>query len=168
MNCACGEDTCAPNVNRAASSPLGSGIVSSPSLDDDDDDGGVCKRSIRSTRTTTTVVNSTPEQIPDAQLQNVEHDLTFSITGAASIARLEPLLLGDQWAGKKVTWSPAETDGGSTGGTDFVWETTVRKKDREAHRKARVLNRLSGAQVRANLTCLQVPVHYTTHTRMAL
>lgn len=85
--------------------------------------------------------------------------LFFRVTGAASVARLEPLLLNRQWRGGGVKWSPvragAETVAVGPRGDrddrtsvlDFVWETTVTKDQRRQHRSARVLNRLSGAQV---------------------
>lgn len=129
MKSACEEDSYVPNVDRATSSPRESGL------------------SVRSSS------SSNAEQIRDEQEhQNLQYHLTFRVTGAASIARLEPLLLGDNWGGKRATWSPAKNDGGITAGgsIDLVWETTVSKKDREEHRKGRVLNRLSGAQVRVN------------------
>lgn len=71
--------------------------------------------------------------------------LSFRITGSASVARLEPLLLAREWSGGRATWSPAIMSGSSV--IDFVWETTVTKARREQHRNARVLNRLSGSQV---------------------
>lgn len=83
--------------------------------------------------------------------------LTFRVTGAASVARLEPLLLDHKDRGnrrRQATWSRALNSGGdggsnSTAGArlDFVWETTVSKLRHQQHRNARVLNRLSGAQV---------------------
>ncbi|CAN0326658.1 unnamed protein product, partial [Hapterophycus canaliculatus] len=94
--------------------------------------------------------------------------LTFRVTGAASVARLEPLLL-DQDEGKvwQARWSRAVDNDGEDGDSgshlnggriDFVWETTVKKEEVRRHRNARVLNRLSGAQVledKANLVLLQ-------------
>lgn len=93
--------------------------------------------------------------------------LSFLVTGAASVARLHPLLLGRQWYGGAVAWMSAAADGaevvdgrGVSNGDDgngcngkicvpdFVWETTVTKDQRQRHRSARVLNRLNGAQVR--------------------
>lgn len=84
---------------------------------------------------------------------------TFRITGAASVARLEPLLLARDWNhSHRVVWSRAsdgsDGDGGAGAGLssiDFVWETTVSKLHRMEHRSARVLNRLSGAQVRTTV-----------------
>ncbi|CAM9937662.1 unnamed protein product [Discosporangium mesarthrocarpum] len=94
--------------------------------------------------------------------------LSFRITGAASVKRIEPLLQRD--LGHRIAWSqpeasgprkindgrdPLEEGGGlSSGGgrfkcLDFVWETTVTKEWKDAHRAARVLNRLSGAQASA-------------------
>lgn len=85
--------------------------------------------------------------------------LFFRVTGAAAVARLEPLLLNRPWQGGGVRWSPARTEAetvgvgphgnrnGRAGVLDFVWETTVTKDRRRQHRSARVLNRLSGAQV---------------------
>lgn len=80
--------------------------------------------------------------------------LSFRVTGAASVARLEPLLLtgGSRHMGQRVEWSRAPgVDGGSAADCnriDFVWETTVLKQQLKEHRNATVLNRLSGAQVR--------------------
>ncbi|CAM9493544.1 unnamed protein product [Scytosiphon promiscuus] len=91
--------------------------------------------------------------------------LTFRVTGAASVARLEPLLLDqDEGDPSQAKWTRAVDDHGDdekspTGGRiDFVWETTVMKHQVQRHRKSRVLNRLSGAQVledKANLVLLQ-------------
>lgn len=84
-----------------------------------------------------------------------QQTLTFRVTGAASVARLEPLLLDQDEGGRwQPKWSRAVDDGGDDGSganggrIDFVWETTVRKEEVRRHRNARVLNRLSGAQVR--------------------
>lgn len=81
--------------------------------------------------------------------------LTFRVTGAASVARLEPLLLhreeGDLRQAKWLRAGDGGGDGGSSpngGRIDFVWETTVKKLEARRHRNSRVLNRLSGAQVR--------------------
>ena len=82
--------------------------------------------------------------------------LTFRVTGAASVARIEPLLLNrDQGSRREAIWSRAGGSGAGGGRgdpgsprLDFVWETTVTKEQRQQHRNARVLNRLSGAQVR--------------------
>lgn len=83
-------------------------------------------------------------------------ELTFRVTGAASMARLEPLLLENQkWAKARLSWSRANiqpdkcAEGArETRPIDFVYETSVTKELREEHQKARVLNRLCGAQVR--------------------
>lgn len=86
--------------------------------------------------------------------------LTFRVTGAASVARLEPLLLiHDRGNRRQAVWrrAPGSDKGGgnsspaaatSSGQLDFVWETTVTKDQHQQHRNARVLNRLSGSQVR--------------------
>lgn len=103
----------------------------------------------------------------EPSLQSSSITLSFRVTGAASVARLHPLLLGRQWYGGAVAWMLAARDGAEVvagrGGSDgddgdgcngklcvpdFVWETTVTKDQRQRHRSARVLNRLSGAQVR--------------------
>ena len=86
------------------------------------------------------------------------HTLTFRVTGAASVARLEPLLLNHNRGNRQqVVWRRALSSNecganGSPAATsaqlDFVWETTVTKDQHQQHRGARVLNRLSGAQVR--------------------
>lgn len=111
----------------------------------------------------------TPHQMlrPAAETTLEDHDsplngkpctLTFRVTGAASVARLEPLLLDHDHRrgnGRLVTWTRARKSGGDAGGNnndlgarlDFVWETTVSKLRHKQHRNARVLNRLSGAQV---------------------
>lgn len=79
--------------------------------------------------------------------------LSFRVTGAASVARLEPLLLAGDWRhmGQRVEWSrvPGRDGGSAAGGDriDFVWETTVLKQQLMEHRNATILNRLSGAQV---------------------
>ncbi|CAM9431262.1 unnamed protein product [Pylaiella littoralis] len=122
----------------------------------------------------------TPHQMlrPAAETTLEDHDsplngkpctLTFRVTGAASVARLEPLLLDHDHRrgnGRLVTWTRARKSGGDAGGNnndlgarlDFVWETTVSKLRHKQHRNARVLNRLGGAQVledKANLVLLQ-------------
>lgn len=86
------------------------------------------------------------------------HTLTFRVTGAASVARLEPLLLNrTRGDGRTAIWRRALSSGGGSGNSpatscsaqlDFVWETTATKEQRQQHRNARVLNRLNGAQVR--------------------
>eukprot|EP00903_Cladosiphon_okamuranus_P010040 g9520.t1 len=99
--------------------------------------------------------------------------LTFRVTGAASVARLEPLLLNrNRGSRRQAVWRRAlvsDGDGGNgspaaaaaaaaAGQLDFVWETTVTKDKHRLHRSARVLNRLSGSQVledKANLVLLQ-------------
>lgn len=94
----------------------------------------------------------------DLPFNNKACTLTFRVTGAASVARLEPLLLDlDHHPGScgPATWMRASESGGDGGGNnnasgarlDFVWETTVSKLRHKQHRNARVLNRLSGAQV---------------------
>ncbi|CAM9554675.1 unnamed protein product [Choristocarpus tenellus] len=91
--------------------------------------------------------------------------LSFRITGPASVKRIQPLLRRN-WGGYEVVWSqrgmsacPRKGRGAEEkdevvrkggfveGELDFVWETTVSKDWKEAHRAARVLNRLSGAQI---------------------
>ena len=84
-----------------------------------------------------------------------ERTMTFRVTGAASVARLDPLLLHGDWErGKGVAWvraddkvSGAEDCDDAATSIDFVWETVATKHQRAQHRKAVVLNRLSGAQV---------------------
>lgn len=70
------------------------------------------------------------------------------------MARLEPLLLDQDWLQRLgVAWVRANDeesggDGHDDGASiDFVWETIATKNQRSQHRKAAVLNRLSGAQV---------------------
>lgn len=82
--------------------------------------------------------------------EGCDRTLTFIVTGAASIARLEPLLVQGDWESRRrIKWSRASAgDAGCAGARiDFVWETTVSKRQHREHRNARVLNRLSGAQV---------------------
>lgn len=82
-------------------------------------------------------------------------DLIFKITGAASVARLEPLLLRrdwiphrwKRWRDESENYRRSSTPSDSRACVDFVWETTVTKSQRMDHRMARVLNRLNGAQV---------------------
>lgn len=88
---------------------------------------------------------------PDRNVNGSKSDLlTFRVTGAASVARFEPLLLGREWGGGHAIWSPPTSSASGQGASaiDFVWETTVTKCQRQQHRSARVLNRLVGAQVR--------------------
>lgn len=92
------------------------------------------------------------EDTPRRNLEKTQ-TLTFRVTGAAAIARLNPLLLGREWGGGRLMWTQStlgavdcdETGGGNA--IDFVYETTVTKALRKQHRRAKVLNRLSGAQV---------------------
>lgn len=101
----------------------------------------------------------------DRATKDTPFDLTFRVTGATSVARLEPLLLGRHWGERhRLTWWRALN--GDSGGAvnsasiDFVWETTVSKQQRVEHRNARVLNRLSGAQVSA---CVSCECHVSSH-----
>eukprot|EP00752_Nemacystus_decipiens_P008983 g8020.t1 len=109
------------------------------------------------------------ETLKDRDLRfDNRHILTFRVTGAASVARLEPLLLNhNRRSRRQAVWRRAVSSGEGGGNSspaaasaqlDFVWETTVTKDQHEQHRSARVLNRLSGAQVledKANLVLLQ-------------
>lgn len=108
----------------------------------------------------TAEVAAVAEPLEDRDLPfDTRHTLTFRVTGAASAARLEPLLLNhDQGDPRKMIWRPALSNGDSNGKSpatsatlDFVWETTVTKEQHLQHRNARVLNRLSGAQVRLSM-----------------
>ncbi len=102
-------------------------------------------------------LQQTSEAAETAETAEDPRLLTFRVTGAASVARLEPLLLShDQESRRKTVWCRAGSRAGDEGENDpraaarldFVWETTVTKEQQEQHRAARVLNRLSGAQVR--------------------
>lgn len=86
--------------------------------------------------------------------RNLEFTLTFRVTGEASVARLEPLLLDQDWSQRmRIAWFRANDEGSGGEGhddgasIDFVWETIATKNQRAQHRRAAVLNRLSGAQV---------------------
>lgn len=105
---------------------------------------------------TTGAAAAAAETLKDRDLTfDSRHPLTFRVTGAASVARLEPLLLNHhQEDRRKGIWHRALSSGGGGGNSpasnaqlDFVWETTVTKEQHQQHRNARVLNRLNGAQV---------------------
>lgn len=102
-------------------------------------------------------LQQTREAAEAAETEEDPRTLTFRVTGAASVARLEPLLLShDQESRRKTVWCRAGSRAGDKGERDprgaarldFVWETTATKEQQPQHRAARVLNRLSGAQVR--------------------
>ncbi|CAM9903066.1 unnamed protein product [Ectocarpus sp. 6 AP-2014] len=104
-------------------------------------------------------VRSMAETLEDRNFPPGQPTLTFRVTGASSVARLEPLLLGQGGRNQRPTiWSRSLDSGDDGVRVDFVWETTVTKQQQRRHRDARVLNRLSGAQVledKANLVLLQ-------------
>lgn len=93
-------------------------------------------------------VRSMAETLEDRNLPRNQPTLTFRVTGASSVARLEPLLLDQGGRNQRPTIWLRSLDSGDDGARiDFVWETTVTKQQQQRHRDARVLNRLSGAQV---------------------
>jgi hypothetical protein len=91
-----------------------------------------------------------------------DRSLRYRITGPQSIERLEPLLhtisgtkdedTGNP-SGSTVGWVAAEAEiiFSDRISLDFVWETTCERAWKEAHLRARVLNRLHNSAVDARL-----------------
>lgn len=98
------------------------------------------------------------ETLEDRSFPPNQPTLTFRVTGASSVARLEPLLLGQGGRNQRpTTWSRSLDSSDDGARIDFVWETTVTKQHQQRHRDARVLNRLSGAQVGLLLYSSRIP-----------
>lgn len=78
--------------------------------------------------------------------------LTYRVTGAQSIDRIDPLLKSLD----NFDWTSIND---STTALDFVWETACKVADRNQHSEARILNRLHNSKIiedKSNLAFLQL------------